>query len=144
MRRELFFVVVFFLCSPCVQAQRQGIKGQLYWVHGNQMPGPEKKHIPRQGVAREIYIYEVTSLPYVEIQDGFYKKVHSRFIKSLFSKPDGSFKAKLPPGHYSVFVMENKGLYANIFDAENNISPVTVEPKKYSWITITINYEATY
>lgn len=141
---RLYLVVLLLGVSTALQAQRQGIKGQLYWVYGNQMPGPEKRHIPRQGVAREIYIYELTSLPYVEMEDGFYKKVHNRFVKSVFSKPDGSFKVKLPPGHYSVFVKEDKGLFANIFDSENNISPVTVEPKKYSWITITIDYQAVY
>lgn len=141
--RLLFFLFIIFF-SITAHAQRQGIKGQLYWVYGNQMPGPEKNHIPRQGIAREIYVYELTSLPYVEMQDGFYKKVHNRFVKSVFSKPDGSFKVKLPPGRYSVFVKENKGLFANIFDSENNISPVTVERRKYSWITITIDYQAVY
>lgn len=143
MMRILSFLVVIFFCNTAL-AQRQGIKGQLYWVNGNQMPGPEKTHIPRHGVAREIYVYELTSLPYVEMKDGFYKKVHTRFVKSGFSKPDGSFKIKLPPGRYSVFVKENKGLFANIFDSENNISPVTVESRKYSWITITIDYQAVY
>jgi len=142
--RGICAILVLLVIPYFSQAQRQGIKGQLYWVHGNQMPGPEKRHIPRQGVAREIFIYEVTSAPFAEMENGFYKKIHSRFIKSTFSKPDGSFKVKLPPGDYSVFVKENKGLYANVFDSENHISPVTVKPRKFSWITITIDYEASY
>ena len=135
-----------FVCliNAVIIAQQQGVKGQLYLVTGNQMPSPDRKHIPRKGVVREIYIYELTNVAEVDKEDGFYKKVYTKFVKSQFSKADGTFKIKLPPGKYSLFVKENKGLHANLFDSENNISPFTVERKTYTWMTVTIDYAATY
>ena len=135
-------VLVCFFKSPIIA--QQGVKGQLYLVTGNQMPSPDRKHIPRKGVIREIYIYELTNVAEVDKEDGFYKKVHTKFVKSQFSKADGTFRIKLPPGKYSLFIKENRGLYANLFDNENNISPFTVERKTYTWITVTIDYAATY
>ncbi len=132
------------LLNTTIIAQRQGVNGQLYLVTGNQMPGPDRKHIPRKGVIREIYIYELVNMAEVDQEDGFYKKIHTKFIKSQFSKADGTFKIKLAPGKYSLFVKENKGLYANLFDSENNISPFTVERKTFTWMTVTIAYAATY
>jgi hypothetical protein len=123
---------------------QQGIKGQLYLVTGNQMPSPDRKPVPGKGVVREIYIYKLTNMTEVEQEDGFYKKVHTQFVKSQFSKADGTFKIKLPPGRYSLFVKENMGLHANLFDSENNISPFTIERKVYTRMTVTINYAATY
>lgn len=124
-------------------AQRQGVKGQLYWVTGNQMPGPDRDQVPRQGIAREIYVFELTNRSDVEEEDGFYK-VHTRLVKRVFSKPNGTFTIRLEPGRYSVFVKENKGLWANLLDSENNISPVTVTRGKYVWITISIDYSAAF
>ena len=131
------------LVSSTAMAQ-QGVKGQLYLVTGNQMPSPDRKHTPRKGVIREMYIYELTNVAEVDKVDGFYKKVHTRFVKSQLSKVDGTFKIKLPPGRYSLFVKEDKGLYANLFDSENNISPISVERKAYTWMTVTIDYAATF
>lgn len=135
-------VLVCLFKSPIIA--QQGVKGQLYLVTGNQMPSPDRKHIPRKGVIREIYIYELTNVAEVDKEDGFYKKVHTKFVKSQFSKADGTFRIKLPPGKYSLFIKENRGLYANLFDNENNISPFTVVRKTYTWITVTIDYAATY
>ena len=136
-------ILMCILSVPSI-AQRQGVKGQLFLVTGNQMPGPDKVHIPRKGTVREIYVYELTNIAEADKEEGFYKKVHTKFVKSMFSKTDGTFKIKLPPGNYSLFVKENKGLYANIFDSENNISPIIVKSRKYTWMTVTIDYEATY
>jgi len=121
-------------------AQRQGVKGQLFWVNGNLASGSEKKHIPQQGMIREIFVYELCTPSDVELEEGLFVKVHTKLIARGFCKVDGSFKIKLEPGRYSIFVKEDEGLYANVFNNENHISPVTVLPKKYSWITISINY----
>ncbi|MFN5169663.1 MAG: carboxypeptidase regulatory-like domain-containing protein [Cyclobacteriaceae bacterium] len=140
---RVLFVVLLAMLPSLLLAQRQGVKGQLYWVTGNQMPGPDRNQVPRQGIAREIYVFELTHRSQTEEQDGFYK-VHSRLVKRAFSKADGTFTIRLEPGRYSVFVKENKGLWANLSDAENNISPITVTRGKYVWITITIDYSAAY
>jgi hypothetical protein len=87
--------------------------------------------------------------PEVKLQDtnqidGFFTDIQSKPLISVISKADGSFQIKLPPGNYSVFVKEPKGLFANLFDGKGNINPVTVNEKKYSWITLSVDYEATF
>lgn len=137
------FLLLLATLPLLTYGQGQGVKGQLYWVTGNQMPGPEREQIPRQGIAREIYVFELTNRSDVEEEDGFYK-VHTRLVKRVFSKPNGTFTIRLEPGRYSVFVKENKGLWANLLDSENIISPVTVTRGSYVWITISIDYSAAY
>jgi len=49
--------------------------GQLVWVTGNQMPGPDKKPEARQGVVREVHVYELLNQNDVESDGVFIKKV---------------------------------------------------------------------
>lgn len=143
MKFKLLFALLIVSSFHALRAQQQGVNGQLFWIYGDQMPGPEKRS-PMQGVARQIDVYELTTLADVDQGNGFFKKVYTRFVTSTVSRSDGTFRIKLPPGKYSLFVKEEKGLYANLFDSDKNISPITVKPKQYSWMTITIDYEATY
>jgi hypothetical protein len=141
--KPLFFLLLLSSCYT-LRAQQQGVNGQVFWIYGDQMPGPEKRSNPMQGVVREIDVYELTTLADVDQGNGFFKKVYTRFVTSTISKQDGTFRIKLPPGRYSLFVKEENGLYANLFDSDKNISPITVKEKQYSWMTITIDYQATY
>ncbi|HEY8937821.1 MAG TPA: carboxypeptidase regulatory-like domain-containing protein [Cyclobacteriaceae bacterium] len=138
----------FFILSLIViqsHAQREGIQGEVFWVSGNQMPGPGKVSSPQQGVVREIYIYEVTRLQDAEQgADGFFTSIKKPLVTKTSSQPDGSFHVKLPPGEYSLFVKEEKGLFANLIDNDGKINSVLVKPKKYSYITIAIDYEAVF
>ncbi|HEY4655781.1 MAG TPA: carboxypeptidase regulatory-like domain-containing protein [Cyclobacteriaceae bacterium] len=124
--------------------QRQGIKGQVFWLSGNQMPGPDRTVAPDLGISREILIYELTTFSDAAQQDMFFSDIKTRQVASVVSRDDGRFKVKLPPGRYSVFVKEPKGLFANLFTGSGEINPVTVEPKKYAWMSITVDYEAAY
>jgi hypothetical protein len=65
-------------------------------------------------------------------------------MKVVKSKEDGTFTVKLPPGIYSVFVKEKKGLWANTFDGLGRINPVEVSAGEYTKFTINVNYEAAY
>ncbi len=138
--KPLLTYLFFALSTFSAIAQRQGVQGQLFWVNGNLTTETEKKHIPQHGMVREIFVYELATPSEVELEEGLFVKVHTKLAARGFCKVDGSFKIKLEPGRYSIFVKEDKGLYANVFDNENHISPVTVLPRKYSWITISINY----
>lgn len=108
------------------------------------MPDPEKKASPQEGVQREILVYEATRLSDAVLQNGFFNQVKTRLVLQAMSQPDGSFKIKLPPGQYSVFVKEPEGLFANLFDSNNLINPVSVKPKEFTWLTIAIDYKAAY
>ncbi len=141
---KLLLTLLLFTVQLSVEAQKQGVKGQVFWLSGNQMPGPDKGRSPQQGIVREIVIYPEIKLEDTKQTDGFFTDIQIKPIARVISKPDGSFKIKLPPGNYSLFVKESKGLFANLFDGQGIINPITVKAKKYTWITLTVDYEAAY
>jgi len=143
--KSTFAFFILSLIAIQSHAQREGIQGEVFWLSGNQMPGPGKVSSPQQGVVREIYIYEVTRLQDTEqAADGFFSIVKTPLVTKTTSDPDGSFHVKLPPGEYSLFVKEAKGLFANLVNNDGKINSVLVKPKKYSYITIAIDYEAVF
>jgi hypothetical protein len=137
----IIFALLIFLTAS---AQKQGIRGQVFWIAGNQMPGPDARPSAKLGVQREVYIYELTLLSNCTMEEGFFTHVSTKLITKVVSDEDGSFKVKLPIGQYSVFIKEPKGLFANLFDKDNTVNPVVVKEKRYSWITIAIDYQAAY
>jgi hypothetical protein len=125
----------------------QGISGVVLWKAGNFMPAPDApQRTPKATpVQREVYIYELTPDTQTEKDaEGFYKKIKTRFVKKVKTDAKGRFWAKLPVGHYSVFVKEQKGFYANLFDDANNVFPVEVRSKKWSKIEFIVDYQAVY
>jgi len=144
MIRYLFYLILIFILTCCGSLNKQGIVGQLDWVTGNQMPGPDKIPVARQGVVREVQIYELLSQSDVESDGVFIKKVNKPLVKTVVSDSNGKFKVSLPTGSYSILIKETNGLFANQFDHNNNIQPVIVKEKRFSEVTITINYEAAY
>lgn len=136
--------IAMFLATFSASAQRQGIKGEVLWIGGNQMPGPGKVATPKLGVQREIHIYSVTTVETEGHSGPFFTSLKADFVAQLQTKTDGSFKIKLPPGEYSVFVKEPQGLFANLFDGDGKINPVTVKSKQFAWVVITVDYEAAY
>lgn len=136
-----FFVII----APVTTfAQRQGIRGEVLWISGNQMPGPGKTVSPKLGIQREIYVYKLTTIEKEGHTGPFFNEIKSPLITKGLSKTDGSFKVKLDPGEYSVFVKEPNGFFANLVESDGKINPVTVPLKRFVWMTITIDYEAAY
>lgn len=144
--RECFFLFILSISTACSSTQHlQGVKGQVFWISGNQMPGPETNRSAQYGVQREIHIYEKTTIQEATMTvDGFFTDIQTRLVTVITSKNDGSFKIKLPAGQYSIFVKEPNGLYANLFDKDNAINLVVVKENQYSWLPITIDYQAAY
>jgi len=141
--RSTFFIL-FLLCTLTAFSQKQGLRGQVFWVSGNQMPGPESILSPNQGAVREVLIYELTSIKDVTQVGPFFRDIKTKVVATIQSKPDGTFKIKLLPGNYSVFTREKNGLYANLFDEKNNINPVYVKSGQYASKTMIIGYEVAY
>lgn len=137
----LFYII---LHSTITCAQKQGIKGQVFWLSGNQMPGPGVQRPAQQGIIREIHIYKVATMDDVVMDNNYYSQVKTDLVAKVISGKDGYFKVRLPPGEYSVFTVEPKGLFANMFDVKNRINPVVVRDRKFTWITVTVDYEAAY
>jgi hypothetical protein len=142
--RTLGIICLFAILFTSAFAQKQGINGQVFWLSGNQMPGPDKKSTPEQGIVREIHIYKITTMNDVVVENNYYHDVKTELVAKVTSGRDGYFKVRLLPGEYSVFTVEPKGLFANMFDLKQRINPVIVKPRKFTWVTITIDYEAAY
>jgi hypothetical protein len=142
--KKLFLFLLFMPLAVQLFGQKQGIEGEVFWLGGNQMPGPGTKASPRQGVVREVYIYNATNLKDAKQQGVFFSDVRTALVAKVMSAADGSFKVKLPYGKYSVFVKEEQGLFANLYDGSGCINCISVRPRKYSWVTVLIDYEAAY
>lgn len=142
--KHLLLVSILLIVTLPLAAQ-QGIRGKVVWVSGNQMPGPGAERTTPKGIKREIHIYSLTTVGQTTQTDGvFFSDVKSQFVKKVRSKKNGKFCVKLPPGQYSVFIKEDKGLFANLFDGENYIHPITVKSGEYEIITIQVNYAASF
>ena len=140
------YLVVMFLISFAIPAaaQKQGICGKVLWVEGNQMPGPGRKADTGRGIEREILVYEPVTRENTTQQNGFYANINGKLVATGKSKADGSYKIKLPPGRYSVFVKEPDGLFANLFDHNGAINTVSVEKGRFTDFNIKVNYKAAY
>lgn len=124
----------------------QGIAGKVLWESGNQMPSPDApQRSGRRGVQRIVYVYELTNASQATAQDGvFYTDIKTKLVAQVETDAEGNFTLPLQPGNYSLFTKEDKGLYANLFDGENNIFPVEVKEGQVTTVEFLINYNATY
>lgn len=139
-------------CSVAMKNnQSQGITGKIVWLEGNLMPAIGDTNIAQRmagrPVQRTLYIHEPTAGDETEkTQDSgmFYSKINTRLVKKVKTDVNGTFRVVLPAGKYSVFVLEEKGFFANIFDVEGHINPVIVEAGKFRVMEIKVNYMAFY
>ena len=141
------------ILSDCVSQNlrtgKQGILGEIRWIEGNVMPTVgDTSYINKtkgEPVKRVIYIYKAIKRDEAKPYDGvFYTDIKTELIRKIKSNTQGKFQVSLPPGKYSLFVKEKGGLFANTFDGENYINPVTVQPEKFTEIQILVNYRAFY
>jgi hypothetical protein len=139
--KYLTLAFVLFTFSSFAQ---QGIKGKVEWVSGNQMPGPGKKASGAQPIERTVHVYEATTTGQTSQNGVFFSNLTTKLIKTVKTKKNGRFCVKLPPGEYSLFIEEKKGLFANSFDDRGRIQCVVVKKDEFNSITILVNYEAAY
>ncbi|MHC2990852.1 hypothetical protein OB13_04365 [Pontibacter sp. HJ8] len=125
---------------------KQGIQGRILWEAGNQMPSPDAPSSGgKRGVARTVYIYELTNSTQTTTTEGvFHTAIQTKLVTQVETDADGNFAVPLKPGRYSIFTKEEKGLYANLFDGENNIFPMEVQEGKVTTVEFLINYNAFY
>lgn len=125
---------------------KQGIRGQILWEAGNQMPSPDAPPSkgPR-GVERTVYIYELTNSSQTTSQDGvFHTAIQTKLITQVKTDTNGNFAVRLEPGRYSLFTKEEQGLYANLLDGDMNIFPVEVKEGEVTTVEFLVNYNAFY
>lgn len=144
MRSITLLFVLLFATTVSLNAQQQGICGKVVLTTGNQMPGPDRVSNVPQGIVREVYIFEATTLDQVISENGFFKKVNTKLLKKITTKKDGSFRISLPPSTYSIFIKEPDGLWANSFDGQGRINPIVVNTGEFTSVSINVNYQAAY
>jgi hypothetical protein len=132
--------------APSLAGKRTGIEGYIFRVSGNRMPSPGNPLPPPKGFRTTLYVYELTSLDQVSRvnESPFYKELRSRLIRTVQSDDSGYFFVSLPPGQYSLFTKKEELYYANMFDGQNHISPVTVAGGKVAQINVNVDYDAAY
>ncbi|HSC38175.1 MAG TPA: hypothetical protein VLD19_09900 [Chitinophagaceae bacterium] len=144
-------------CSPARTVQtpaiQQGISGFVYQESGNRMPlksvepgGKSAEPDLPKGLSATVYIYEATSLSQVSRVDvsPFYTAIRTKQVATAHSDSTGAFTVGLAPGTYSLFVKQGDRFYANSFDSNNLINPVTVEKDRLTRTKIIVNSSATY
>ncbi|MCS5490165.1 carboxypeptidase regulatory-like domain-containing protein [Algoriphagus limi] len=145
----LAIVLMNFSCKSQT-SESQGISGKVTWLEGNQMPmiseDGDASPVNPKGIPakRTILIYPLTNLADSRMEDGLFVQVKGEPIAKTESDENGEYKLELSPGRYSIFTQEEDGLFANLFDGEGNIQPVTIRDKEWTILDIIINYKAVF
>lgn len=135
------YILLTFLSISFVSAQRSGIKGKLYWMSPDKAFKTEEQNIPYQGLPLEIFVHELTTEAEVDFEDAVISKIYTPIVSRFWCKSNGTFKTKLPPGNYSIFVRYKNRYYGNLKDAIGNLSPAYInDSKQMAWVTITLTY----
>lgn len=124
----------------------QGLYGLVSFTEGNCMPGAGSTSMCRTcPVKRTVRFYEYTlsSDAVPSGTAGFYTSFKTRMVAEAESDLTGFYGISLPPGTYSVVVVENGKLYANRGDGQGGINPVTV-PTGLARQDLQITYKAVY
>lgn len=95
-------------------------------------------------VKRTIRIYPLLKISDMSLEDGLFKSLAAKPITEIETDETGKYTVQLSPGRYSVFTVEEDGLFANIFDGEGNVQPVTVKEGEWTLLDIVINYKAVF
>jgi hypothetical protein len=130
--------------------ESQGISGKITWLEGNQMPTIRSEKdssnttVNPKGtpVKRTLKVYPLTNMIDAKEENGLFISIVGEPIASFESDENGNFSIELNPGKYSIFTVEEEGLFANSFDGQGNIEPFEI--KKGEWVKkdIVINYKA--
>jgi hypothetical protein len=167
MKNNLLFCFLFILVSSCHKDKNAptptgcdiqqiyadnakkvtittGVWGTVSNVEGNCMPTvPACSNCCRTcPVQRTVKIYRytlvsdgMTSDPYKVFFDSF----NTQLVKQIETDEKGFFQVEIPAGHYSIVIVENGKLYANIRDGQGGLSPCTVTTG-----TVNTNLSMTY
>lgn len=149
----LFFFAFLLLANinrSCDSSVEQGLAGQVLWLEGDMMPtindAPDvnRKQLKGEPVQRTLHIHELTTMDQATAEGPFFRDIQTELVETVETNEEGQFIVSLPAGRYSVFVQEQDGLFANMFDGEGYINPVEIKEDEITKIKIEVNYKATY
>ena len=144
------FLLLASMSRSCDSTVEQGLAGQVLWLEGDMMPtindSPDvnRKKFKKEPIQRVVHIYELTTMDEATADGPFFKNIKTKKVESIETDEEGQFLVSLPKGRYSVFVEEENGLFASIFDGEGHINPVEIKENEISTIEIEVNYKAAY
>jgi len=121
----------------------EGIWGTLVKTEGNCMPvvvDYKNGTCKQYPVKREVVIYEYTKMNETSHEFTKFFEIYTKLVATTTCDEEGFFELALEPGEYSVFVREGEHLYANLFDGQGGIVPVTVESSKVSEKILNLDY----
>ncbi len=122
---KTFTVTLDVKARPAAVVAGEGVTGKVVKLKGNFMPGPGAAGGQRIPLSVPVHIFKGKVKPF-KTPD----RKHPQLVKVVQSAKDGSFKAALPPGVYTV-VAEIKGkLHLNIY--------TVVRPEGMRWGTVTV------
>lgn len=125
---------------------KQGIWGNVWLWQGDFMPSTETElRGSITAVSREVRIYEPTSMQETVPSIGTrFTRINSRLVGTVESQGNGFFQVSLPPGQYSLFVREDSTFYANWFNGQGYVLPVTVAKDSVTKFQVDLTYGAVY
>jgi hypothetical protein len=143
-------IVLTFTACKSMKTEEQGVSGKVTWLEGNQMPtiksedqkSNTSERTKGKPVVRVIKVYPIVNMADARLEDGLFQSIAGDPFAEVTSDENGDYSLILPPGKYSLFTVEEDGLFANSFDGNGNIEPLIV--KKGEWVTrdLVINYKA--
>lgn len=125
-----------------------GVWGTVSNIEGDCMPTiPICKSCCRNcPVQRTVKIFQytlvsdgVTTDPYKVFFDSF----NTQFVTQVDTDDNGFFQVDLPAGHYTIVIVENGKLYANIRDGQGGLSPIKITSGTNN-LNLFMTYKATF
>jgi hypothetical protein len=146
---SIFFTGLLLTSCKPYKPEGQGITGTITWLEGNQMPmmteeGRAADKINPKPIKRTVRVYPLIKFPDLKMEEGLFSAIAEKPITEVESNESGVYSIQLSPGRYSVFILEENGLFANIFDGEGNVNPVTVKENEWTLLDVVVNYKAVY
>lgn len=164
MKHVVTFLIAVILFTACTKTDinkvtrdnkekvsiETGVWGTVSFKEGNCMPGIGNISCRHYPVSRTVRIYNHTTVaqatPAESILNGFYSQFSTNLVKEVQADNDGFFEATLPPGEYTLVVMENNKLYANLISGNGTlaaINPITITTGLVNK-DVLIDYKAAY
>lgn len=146
---SIFFTGLLLTSCKPYKPDGQGITGTVTWLEGNHMPmmTEDGKADAKEGpkpIQRTVRVYPLIKFSDLKMEEGLFTAVAGEPITEVESNETGVYSIQLSPGRYSVFIVEEDGLFANIFDGDGNVNPVTVKENEWTLLDVVVNYKAVY
>jgi hypothetical protein len=125
-----------------------GVWGTVSSMEGNCMPmvGPGPSSCKNCPVKRTVRIYQYATRSQATqsgTQSGFYTSISTPLIKEVETDESGFFQTELQQGQYSLVVVEDGKLYANISDGQGGLNPFTYNGGIKN-VNVTMTYKAVF